>query len=176
MKIRGLIPTLAALLAGCATANESGRGYPSLAKRAVESAPEEQMERGDAVSAPIAGDTALKTRISELEQQARRGNDAFEALYGEVAGQVGRSGDAAVSSEQWVMAQVNLGRLEGARHDSVYALADLDDLYAARMAAVADGKAAGGVDEVLAARGAVLAMVDAQNDRIDNLRRGLKEP
>jgi hypothetical protein len=83
---------------------------------------------------------------------------------------------ASVSSDAWVAAQVAISALESARNDSVSALASLDTLYVTRTNAVADGKAAGGLEDIDAARAAALALVDQQNDRIDAMKARLPQP
>lgn len=121
-------------------------------------------------------DPELVKTLDALGQQVRRGEAAFDTLYDQVAGTIRVSTSAQVSSEQWVVANVDLGRLEHARYDSVYALAGLDRLYIDRMRDIAGGKAAGGIDEIQAVRIPALALVANQNDRIDALRAVLREP
>jgi len=178
MILRPLAALAALLLSACAGPGQDGRGYPSLAKRPVES-------RGtDAESPPEYGGTAeipdddgaLDGKLTALTKQVVQGGTAFDGLYEKVAGRVRLASAATVSSEQWVAAQVDLGRLEQARHDSVFALASLDTLYAARMKAVAEGQARGGIDRIEAARASALAIVDSQNDRVDALRAALNMP
>ena len=178
MTLRPLIALVALLLSACAGLGEGGRGYPSLAKRPIETQGGEEAERpaGADVAAPQGDDGTLGKKLAALTEQARQGGTAFDTLYDEVAGHIRLSAAAAVSSEQWVVAQVDLGRLEQARYDSVYALASLDTLYAERMDEVASGEASGGVDRIELARADVLAIVDSQNDRVDTLRAVLKQP
>lgn len=155
---------------------QDGRGYPSLAKRAIETEAAAASPQPDGSQAPISSDTSLTAQLADLSQQAEKGRAAFDALYAEAARRVRVATSAPVSSEQWVAANVDLGRLEQARYDSVFALASLDTLYADRMKAIAGGEAQGGVEEIETARAPVLAMVDAQNDRVDELRAVLKAP
>jgi len=178
--MRPLFALMAFLLSACAGgAGQDGRGYPSLARRPVESQGAGESEEAAAIGAvvaPPAEDPALRERLAALSREADQGREKFDRLYGEVAGSIRVSASAPVASEQWVVAQQALGRLEQARYDSVYALASLDTLYVERMREVAEGKAAGGVEEVGAARDRVLAEVDSQNDRVDRLRAALKQP
>lgn len=176
MTLRPFAALVAFLLSACAGAGQDGR-FPALTKRPVETqSVEEEVLAPDIGTAPQADDPALDRKLAELTDQAMRGGAMFDRLYNEVAGRIRLSASAGVSSEQWVAAQVNLGRLEQARHDSVYALAGLDTLYVERMDAVAAGKAAGGLDRIGAARTDALALVDSQNDRVDALRAMLKAP
>ncbi|MGD9811883.1 MAG: hypothetical protein AB7U35_11200 [Sphingobium sp.] len=167
---------LALLLAGCAAPGDGKGGFPSLAKRPIESPAAAETSEPPPIHGGEGATPELRTRIAALEEQARRGGSRFDALYGELADQVRHSSNAAVSSEPWVAAHVALGRLEQARYDAVYALADLDSLYIDCMKDAAEGAALEGVAEVLAARESVLAMVDVQNGRIDALRSVLREP
>jgi len=176
--MRPLFALMAFLLSACAGGvGQDGRGYPSLARRPVESQGAGGSEEAAvaAVAAP-AEDPALKEQLAALARQAEQGREKFDRLYGEVAGSIRVSASAPVASEQWVVAQQALGRLEQARYDSVYVLASLDTLYVQRMRDVAEGTATGGVEQVGAARDKVLAEVDSQNDRVDRLRAVLKQP
>ncbi|MGE4410517.1 MAG: hypothetical protein EP321_12220 [Sphingomonadales bacterium] len=178
MNLRPLTALFALWLSACAGLGQDGRGYPSLAKRPVEvqGAGEAETASEVGVAVPAADDPELDRTIATLAEQARQGGAAFDRLYGEVAGRIRLSAPAAVSSEQWVTAQADLGRLEQARYGSVYALASLDTLYAERMKDVAEGKAVGGIDRIDGARQNALAIVDSQNDRVDALRAGLRHP
>lgn len=171
----------ALFLSACTGMGQDGRGYPSLAKRPVESArvggvaPNDVQDQG--VETPAApADPDLMQQLTSLSAQAAKGKSAFDALYPAAADHARAAAGAAVSSEAWVVAHVDLSALEQARYDSVYALASLDTLYAGRAKALAEGKVEGGVTEILAVRKTVLATVDAQNDRVDELKAALKEP
>jgi hypothetical protein len=171
----------ALFLSACTGMGQDGRGYPSLAKRPVESArvggevPNDVQDQGTETPAAPA-DSDLMQQLATLSSQADKGKTAFDALYPTAADHVHAAAGAAVSSEAWVVAHVDLSALEQARYDSVYALASLDTLYAERAKALAEGKVQGGVTEILAARKAALAVVDAQNDRVDQLRAALTTP
>ncbi len=171
----------ALFLSACTGMGQDGRGYPSLARRPVESArvggevPGDVQDRGAETSAAPA-DPALIQQLATLSAQAEKGRNAFDALYPAAAYHIRAAVGATVSSEAWVVAHVDLSALEQARYDSVFALASLDTLYAERAKALAEGNVQGGVTEILAARKAVLATVDAQNDKVDELKAVLKEP
>ncbi len=165
-----LLPSLALLLTGCAGAQQ---GYPSLAKRAVEDAP---MAAPVAPPAPAPADAELLRRIAGFTDQASAGKAAFDKDAAATERAVNAARNASVSSDAWVTAQVAISGLEAARNDSVSALASLDTLYVERTSAIADGKAQGGLAEIEAARAATLAIVDAQNDRIDALKGRLARP
>lgn len=174
-----LLASLALFLSACTGTGQDGRGYPSLARRPAESTrvggESPAVDHGQAVVLAPA-DPLLAQQIAALSAQADQGKGAFEALYVQVAGTIRMASGAPVSSESWVAAHVDLSRLEEARYDSIFALASLDTLYADRMKALAEGKAQGGITEILAAHKVALATVDAQNDRVDALKALLKEP
>ncbi|MPT47621.1 MAG: hypothetical protein E2598_04265 [Sphingobium sp.] len=170
------------LLSACAGLGSDGRTYPSLAKRTVELRGLEEADAApDTASVSEAGETqeadaALKQQLADLLGKAQQGKTKFDRLYQEVAGPIRVTRSAAVSSEAWVAAQMNLSRLEQARYDSVYALASLDTLYAGRMQAVETGMASGGIADIDRARKQALAIVDDQNDQVDGLKAALKKP
>lgn len=131
------------------------------------------------VAAPVpvaAVDPTLEADIARLMAQANSGSAAFDAAYARADKLTRGASDAAVSSDAWVVAQQAISNLESTRNDSVSALASLDTLYVQRTNAIADGKAQGGVERIDAARAAVLASVDGQNDRVDALKGRLKQP
>lgn len=167
-----LLPSLALFLSGCANTLQ---GYPSLAKRPMESAPagNPTVSQGPV---PAAADPALREQIDKLAAQAQMGGSAFDSAYPAADRAARAASGAAPSSEAWVAAQSAISALETARNDSVSALASLDTLYIERSNAVADGKAIGGTEAIDAARATALAIVDSQNDRIDALKTRLVQP
>jgi hypothetical protein len=170
MTPRRLLAALALFLSGCVNAPQS---YPSLAKRPVESAPVAEVAPPPA---PEPADPALSAEIARHVAQADKGAAAFDAAYATAERAVSAAKGASVSSDAWVAAQVAISALESARNDSVSALASLDTLYVTRTNDVADGKAAGGLEDIDAARAAALALVDRQNDRIDAMKARLPQP
>jgi hypothetical protein len=170
MNPRRLLTALALMLSGCAGAPQN---YPSLAKRPIESAPIAEVSPPPA---SIPADAELSAEIARYVEQADKGAAAFDAAYAGADKAVNAAARAAVSSDAWVGAQVSISTLEAARNDSVSALASLDTLYVQRSNAVADGKSAGGLADIDAARSAALALVDQQNDRIDAMKARLPQP
>lgn len=171
MKIRATIQMLALFLAGCASGNGS---YPSLAKRPIETA------RSGTAVAPVTPvipeDPALTREIGGLLEKARAGAAAFDARVASAQERVRAAAGSAISSEAWVDAQQAISLLESDRYDSVYALASLDTLYAKRSNAIAAGEAQDGADAIDAARSDVLAIIDRQNDLLDEMKGRLAAP
>lgn len=181
MKPRSFLPFVVLLLQACVGLGGDARDFPSLARRPVEMQGTPGQENGGAEAtgeaAPqIADSGALGPQLDALGQQAERGGRAFDALYREVSPSIRRASGAPVLSENWVVAQEGLGRLEQARYDCVFALASLDSLYAERMNAAAGSDENMNVADIVRARASVLAIVDSQNDRVDALRAVLKHP
>ncbi|MET0371199.1 MAG: hypothetical protein ABW039_07460 [Sphingobium sp.] len=170
MRTPRLLSSLVLLLTGCAGPQQN---YPSLAKRAAESAP---IAAPAAPVAPAAPDPALDAQLAKLTAQVDAGTAAFDNAYARADRASRAASGAAVSSEAWVTAQLSVSALESARNDSVSALASLDTLYVERENAVADGRARGGTDAIDAVRVRALAAVDSQNDRIDALKGRLAQP
>ncbi|WP_449473135.1 hypothetical protein [Sphingobium chungangianum] len=170
MILRRLLPSIALFLSGCAG---TLTGYPSLAKRAVENAP---VGEAPAAPVPVEADPALRAQVDRFAAQAQAGSAAFDKAWPGADRATRAAAGAAVSSESWVAAQLAISALEAARNDSVSALASLDTLYVERSNALAEGKAGGGVEQIDAARKVALAIVDAQNDRIDAVKGRLAQP
>lgn len=170
MTPRRLLAAFALFLSSCAGGPQT---YPSLAKRPIEGAPVAELAPPPA---PAPADAALREQIAGSTAQADKGAAAFDAAYVKADKAVNAARAAGLASDAWIDAQVAISTLEAARNDSVSALASLDTLYVSRTNAVADGKAAGGVAEIDAARAAALALVDRQNDRLDALKARLPQP
>ena len=109
-------------------------------------------------------------------QRARAGAAAFDATVGGTQERVNAAAGSAVSSESWVAAQLAISNLESQRYDSVFALASLDTLYVRRLNAIAEGEAQGSAEVIDRARADALALVDRQNDMLDELRNRLATP
>jgi hypothetical protein len=170
----------ALLLSACTGAGQDGRGYPSLSKRPVETDRNAPVMPADPDPATLTDgqrpDPAFLKKLADLGAEVSNGDTLFTLAYNEAAGRIRVATSAPVSSETWVAAHVLLSKLEQARYHSAMAMAGLDTLYADRLKAIAEGKAKGGVTEIEAERKVALAIVDAQNDKVDALRAVLKEP
>ena len=166
------------LLPGCA--GEDGRGYPSLAKRAVENADVDNAPVTESKAAPDEGDVAknmaFSRRLEDLSARVKGADTLFELALAENAQRVRAARNAAVLSENWVLAHIALGKIEKARSGSLIALAELDRLYADRLGVIYDGKAPGGTAELETAIASASALVDRQNSEIDKLQAMLQQP
>ena len=78
--IRRLLPSLALLIAGCtgAQAAQNG-GYPSLAKRPIETSGARRQEEEQQAPVPApAPDPALMAQVQKYRDDAKAGQSAFE--------------------------------------------------------------------------------------------------
>ena len=112
------------LLAACAPQGD----FPSLAPRAIETAPDEPAEQPSPPPAPA--DPVLAARVEELLAEAEAGQRDFAGAAPAAETAVARAG--ASGSESWVAAQQAVSRLQAARGGTVEALAALDRLAVER--------------------------------------------
>ncbi|MCB2014439.1 MAG: hypothetical protein R3E11_07390 [Sphingobium sp.] len=108
--------------------------------------------------------------------RAKDADTLFELALAENAQRVRAARNAAVLSENWVLAHIALGKIEKARSGSLIALAELDRLHADRLGAIYDGKASDGTAELETAIASASALVDRQNSEIDKLQAMLLQP
>lgn len=171
-----LVPTLTLgfLLTGCA----SGGPYPSLDRRAVE----RQYGSAQPVTPPISGpaqpspetapDAPLLKRLEGLRTRALAANREFESHEKAARRAVAAAAGAAVASEAWAVAHVELAQLDSARSNAMIALADLDSLL---IAAAQEGAAgSGNLAAVTALRSEVTGWVSAQDTVLASLRGQLR--
>ncbi|OJY69715.1 MAG: hypothetical protein BGP16_08170 [Sphingobium sp. 66-54] len=171
---RFLTAFLALFALGALADSAAAKPFPSLAKR-----PSETRDRTPPVPqavVPAAADPQLVAQVEGLAKQAESGEAAFRTQLDTGRTAVAAAGPAAPSSEAWVNAQVALSALDNARYDSVAALAGLDSLYVDRQDNADAARVMADLAAIDPVRSRALAMVDAQNDALDGLRRGLKQP
>lgn len=165
------------VIAVSACSQEEMRGYPSLAKRPIENPVEPTNVQTVATAAGgDMSDGELAKQIADFSSQVRAGDSQFDTSYKEEAGRIRVAKSAPVLSEQWVAGQIALGKLEQARSATMTALAELDTLYANRLAAIADGKAQGGDEQIRGAMEQAAAIVTAQDAKVEDLRAALQAP
>jgi hypothetical protein len=175
--LRRFTAFLALFAVGALDAQVTARPYPSLSKRPVES--RDRVAESSAAPAPVAPaavDAELVKTIGDLQQKAEASNVAFESELAKGRKSIEKAGGAAPVSEAWVAAQVMITALDTARYDSVASLATLDTLHVERMNSGDTARVAADLATIDPTRSTVLAMVDAQNDTLDSLRRSLKAP
>lgn len=150
------------------------RSFPSLSKR-----PAESRDRSVPAPQPVqpaAADPALTSEVAKLGQQAASGNAAFQQQIGPGRSTAAAASGSAPSSEPWVKAQIAISALDSARYDSVAAMAGLDTLYINRQDSSDGARVTADLAAINPVRTRVLALVDAQNDALDGLRKSLKQP
>ena len=153
---------LALPLAACATPPSGG---PSLAPRAAEAIDPRVPIPANAVIGPA--DPALAARIAALLGEVRAGDAAFQEQAGEAERLAAAAGPA--QSESWILAQQAVSALVAARGPVARALADLDGLAAARIAA-SGGIAPGDLAAIQAATAEAGAIGQREADLIDRLQ------
>ena len=159
---------LAILLSGCG----STKGYPSLERRAVETAvtapapPRAPKPVTDSESVS----PALIADLDRWTHDAQVAHRAFTAKLPNTERLMAAVGDAALGSEAWSSAAIALGDLESARSKTMLALAELDQIYIAdRLAHAVDGLGNGAL--IGAAHDAVEAMVGQEDAKVAELKR-----
>lgn len=114
-------------LSACTTPQFSA---PSLAPRAAEATDPRVPIPNEIVAGPA--DPALAARIAGLMAEVDAGDAAFRAAAAEAERLTAAAGPA--QSESWIEAQQSLSALVAARAPVAKAIADLDELVAARLA------------------------------------------
>lgn len=161
---RVLVSALVLLSTGCATGGE----FPSLLPRPVEQLSFEEPVK---VDPPVAPDPALRTRANALVAEARGGDRAFEAAYGEALPRV--RGTGGTGSDSWVQAQEAISRVEAARNISSGALADYDTWLVELSDEPVNAELWA---ELAQAREAIAALVGEQDRRLDGLKASVSRP
>ena len=159
------IPLAAAAFAaaGCAPAGP----FPSLAMR-----PEERLVTVGEPRRPRvdpASDPALRGRVNALLGQGRAGTRAFDEA--EPAAERAIRAAGASGSDSWVSAQQQLSRLEAARVETTTALAELNQLAAARADQATNSGDYALIEQAIAELERLAA---AQQARLDQLRGRLR--
>lgn len=172
---RRLIAFLALFALGSAVnAQADNRSFPSLAKRPAETRDRTIPPAPPVEVAPV--DSALAAEVDRFGKEAIAGDGAFQRLLAQSRASVAAANRSAAASEPWVVAQVAISALDSARYESVAALAALDTLHVERQDAQDPGRIISDLATIDPVRLRVLALVDAQNDALDGLRRQLAQP
>jgi hypothetical protein len=149
-------------LLACSAPQSAG---PSLAPRAAEAIDPRVPIPGEVVAGPA--DPALAARIAELLAEVRSGDAAFQAAAQNAEALAANAGPA--QSESWIVAQEALSGLVATRGPVTKAIADLDALAGARIAA-AGGILPGDLAAIEAATSEAAAIGQRQAEVIDRLQ------
>ena len=149
--------------------------FPSLAKRPYEDVPAnadpDTVPQAPAVSSLPAD---LQTAVDGAVQQSSVAHDKFLRNLPAVKNRVTAARGAAVSSEAWVVAQMDLASLEIDRSPSVEALANIDALYIKRLDDEFESGNLGGAAIIAAKREQIDNQVRLQQDEIDSIKNRLR--
>jgi|TARA_R100001244_G_scaffold132319_2_gene108142 hypothetical protein len=169
-KLPVLLTLIAFTLSGCAMQQGD---FPSLQKRPYEGEPvmTEPAAPGPVISTLPA---AVQNRLDAAVAKSRTAHEQFLASLPTVGSRVGAARRAAVSSESWVVAHMELAALEMQRSPSVEALADIDALYREQLERETAEGQSGGAALIAGQREAVLAHVDRQQSEIDAMKNRLR--
>ena len=166
------LAALAALLAlGAADAQTATHGYPSLAKRPIESREKTAQPAGPEAAPGPVSDPVAESQAARFAAEGATGVAEFDKNLNRVTAKVAAAAAASPGSEAWSQAQIEISGLDAARYESVVALANLDTLYVAKITS------AGVVAPLVETTRTMLASaVDRQNDALDRLRARLAQP
>ncbi len=131
--LRATALVLPALLLQACSASD---GYPSLAIRDSERVSVTMAVPDDAGFTPVATPPATIENLDLLAANAMAADEQFQAAAGDVESAVNQAAGAAIGSEEWAVAQVEIAGLESLRSDTMLALADIDRIF---VNAVVDG-------------------------------------
>lgn len=162
-KLPVLLTIMAFPLSGCAMQQGD---FPSLQKRPYESEPViDEPEASVAVISSLPA--AMRSKLDAAVAQSRAAHQQFLAQLPTVESRVDAARGAAVSSESWVVAQMELAALEIQRSPSVEALADIDALYRQQLEREITEDQSGGTRIIAEERDAVKVHVDRQQSAIE---------
>lgn len=171
--IRKTAISLLALMALSACAMQSG-DFPSLAKRSYEDGsaiqPSEEVTPALIANLPA----PLQVAVRQALEQSNIADKKFNNNLPGVKKRVNAATRSTISSESWVVAQMDLAALEMIRAPSVSALADLDRLYLERLNAEFKDTQPGGALIIAKNRAQIEAQVNAQQQEIDAMKARLR--
>jgi len=132
----------------------------------------------DAAAAPAAAISFLaadlQSKLSVAVTSSGAADDQFQAMLPVVKKRVDEARGAAVSSESWVVAHLELAVLEIQRSPSVEALADIDALYREQLERETGADQSGGTAILSEQRDSVQAQVDRQQAEIEAMKNRLR--
>jgi hypothetical protein len=159
------------------TACAAAKDYPSLQRRPAER-PIAERQTGSASpvspekrsASPAAPSPELKTRLTQLVEQARTAHERFAGKRANAERLVASGGDGEPGSEGWSVATVALSDLESARSDAMLALAELDELYASEVIAASQTGDQTRTSAIAGARDQVTALIGEEDGVLAHLR------
>ena len=169
-KLLALVPIVTVTLSGCAM---SEGDFPSLLKRPYEDDPV-MVESAAPPAANLALPADLQSDLSAAVARSAAAHDRFQAGLPAVKRRVDAARNAAVSSESWVAAHMELAALEIQRSPSVEAMADIDALYRTQLERETVEGQSGGTAIIARQRDAVQAQVERQQSEIDAMKNRLR--
>lgn len=155
-KLPALVAIITVTLSGCAMQEGD---FPSLQKRPYEDQPV-MTEPAAPVLSSLPAD--IQGKLEAAVAQSRAAHDRFQARLPAVKSRVDAARGAAVSSESWIVAHMEMAALEIQRSPSVEALADIDALYREQLERETTTGQSGGTAIIARQRDAVQAQVERQ--------------
>ncbi len=148
--------------------------FPSLTKRPYEDAAPIDSSGS---KPPVIASSLPEPLQMALNQALAKSSEAHGKFLNNLPGvkkRVNAAGGSSISSESWVVAQMDLASLEMIRSPSVAALADVDALYLKRLNAEFEDQQPGGAQIIAKNRDQIQAQVKAQQDAIDAMKARLR--
>lgn len=169
-KLSALVTIITVTLSGCAMQQGD---FPSLQKRPYE---DEPVMDAPAAAVPVLSSlpAAMQARLDAAVAQSRAAHDRYQARLPSVKSRVDAARGAAVSSESWVVAHMEMAAFEIERSPSVEALADIDALYREQLERETVEGHSGGATIIAGQRDEVQAQVDRQQAEIDAMKNRLR--
>jgi len=164
---------LVATLSACAA--DTSR-YPSLERRDAErmTGSASPVEPDIAPPpAPATPPTGLTERLAAIAAAAEDSHKTFQSRVAPARERVRRAAGAELGTLAWADAEVALSSLESARSDTMFALADLDELLATGTVAQAETGKPAGLPEISALREQITALVASEDAVLADVRAGL---
>ena len=169
-KLPALVTIVTVTLSGCAMQEGD---FPSLLKRPYEDEPAmAESAAPPPANLPLPAD--LQSDLSAAVAKSGAAHDRFQARLQTVKKRVDAARNAAVSSESWIAAHMELASLEMQRSPSVEALADIDALYRAQLERETVEGQSGGTTIIARQRDAVQAQVERQQAEIEAMKNRLR--
>jgi hypothetical protein len=163
--------TLPVLLAACL---QPMAERPSLERREVELRDRQAEAKAPPPPIETVSDPALARDLAAMLARADKAEADFAVARSAAQAATGAARGDAVGSEDWSVAQTRISALDAPRRELAQILGDLEELYVARVQKEAAGEVKpGGSDQIEQARVHLLALLDAQDKVIGQLRTSL---